>query len=96
MYNTTKKVQLQKNTFIDAWLQENGKTTKYLSVLIFFIALIISTLFFGTTNGILFWLFTISIILSLIIVLYPLKLVKKKHFKILCLSALCIETILNL
>ena len=96
LYNTSKKTQLEKNIFIDVWLQENSTRTKYLSLLILLIALMLSILIFGTTSGILFWTFTVSTILSLIIVLYPLKIFKKKHFIILFIAILFLEIILNI
>lgn len=96
LYNTSKKVQLDKNVFIDIWLQENIKKTKYLSHLVLFITLTFSLFFFGLTSGFLFWIFTLSTILSLIIVLYPLKIFTKKHIIVLFITSLILETILNL
>jgi hypothetical protein len=95
LYNTSKKAILQKHSFIDKWLQENNTKTKYLGIFILFITLILSVVSFGFTSGILFWIFTVTLSLSLILVLYPLKIFSIKKITILFAISLLIELTLN-
>ena len=95
MYNTSKKAQLEKNTFIDVWLQTNRKRTKALAISLLVLTLTSASFFFGLTSGILFWLFTVTLLLSLIVVMYPLKLFKTKHLIILFTATLIFEIILT-
>lgn len=95
IYNTSKKALLQRQSILDNWLQKNKKQTKYLGLTFLLITLICSILIFNLTSGLLFWLFTVSFILSLIIVLYPIIKPKIKHLIILYMISLIIELTLN-
>ena len=96
MYNTSKKAKLQKHDFFNNWLQKNTQRTKYLGLIILLITLILSIIGFGLTSGILFWLFTVTLLLSLLIILYPLNIFSIKKINILFAILVVLELILNL
>ena len=95
IYNTSKKALLKENNFIDNWLQTNKKRAKKSAVLILLLTLIIASFLFGAISGILFWLFTVTLLLSLIILLFPLNIVKKKPLLVLFITILLFEIILK-
>ena len=85
-------ISQKKNTevfpsFIQQYI-EHKKGAKIASILIMCIAFVLNIISFGVVSGMLFWLFLLSIVLCLIIVLTPLKIINYKwivSFFVLCL-----------
>ena len=95
LYQTSKKAGLKKQFGLDLWFQENITKTKYLASIFLLLTLIGSIMFFGITSGVLFWLFTVTLLFSLIIILYPLNIISLKKIIILFAISVVLELILN-
>ncbi|MDO6811542.1 hypothetical protein [Tenacibaculum soleae] len=93
-YNTSKKIELSNLKKIETWIQNNTKTANTISVLILMATLLLMIRQFGTTSGVLFWLFTITLILSLIIIIAPFKKINYKHITFLFAISFLIEILL--
>lgn len=90
-YNTSKKAELQQKSSVEKSLQNNTKQAKIIGLILVAIALIIAIKKFDITSGILFWLVTLMTVISLIIVLYPLRKFNYKYVLILFVILFFIE-----
>lgn len=90
-FNTSKKAELSSNTSLERWIQNNTNYSKISGCLLLICALFLIIYSFGITSGILFWLIMLMSILSLIIVIFPLKKVTYKHLTIVFLLLLIFE-----
>jgi hypothetical protein len=79
---------------IEKWIQLNIVISKLIAVVFLLTSLIIAIVSYGRTSGILFWLFSMIMILGLIIIIAPLKKVTYKQISILFLGLLILEFIL--
>lgn len=93
--NTSKKAILSSNTVIEQWLQSNLKSSKIIGSVLLIIALVLSTHYFGNTSGFLFWLIALIALLSLVVIIHPLKLYNYKNLISTCIILLTIELIIN-
>lgn len=96
LYNTSKKALLTSNSSIEKWMQGNQKLSKIIGLAFLVVGLVVATFNFGNTSGIFFWMFIITAILSLLIVIYPLKKINYKHLIALFLVLFIIELIIKL
>jgi SNF family Na+-dependent transporter len=78
-YSTSKKAQLTSKTIFEDWIQSHRQYSKIISSLLLVTAFILSINNFGITSGIIFWLVILMSLLSLIIIISPLKKVNYKH-----------------
>lgn len=92
-YNTSKKATLNQDYLIEKWVQKNTLYTKLLGIFLNLISLIIAIIHFGITAGSLFYIFTFTSFLSLLIVLYPLKKINYKHITVISLLIILLEFI---
>lgn len=79
LYNTSSKVVLQHTFSLEKWIQSNTKLAKNIGLSIIILAMIPCIFSFGKTSGILYWFLLLSTVLSLIVILYPLKKINYKH-----------------
>lgn len=75
LYNTSEKTILTKNTFLQKWLQNNKRNANIIGVITLFVSLLLSINFFGLSAGIITWIVTTSVFLSLIILITPLRVI---------------------
>ncbi|WP_272150495.1 hypothetical protein [Tenacibaculum aiptasiae] len=92
-YNTSQKTTIVSNSYIEERIRSNEQLSKILGGSFFLITLIITTIHFGLFSGILFWLVTLTMLMSLLIVTAPLKLVNYKTLVALLFVLLLIEFI---
>lgn len=90
LYNTSDKAILANRDF-EKWCKKNKTISKIGALVIFGITLVISIFHYGLTSGILFWFFSITLMLSLIVTLNPLKLIKPKTVVFLFVITLIFE-----
>lgn len=84
LYSTSSKTNLKGVT-------RKPQLERYFGCLLYLLALIISIIHLGNLSGFLFWLLSLAVILSLTIVIYPLKIVNYKLLVVLGLIALFFE-----
>ena len=71
--------QLNTNSAPEKWFVKHSITTKFLGMVDLFAACIASAVWFGTGAGILIWLFTMILLFSFLILLYPLRIIDYRH-----------------
>lgn len=91
LYNSSSGANSATYNILENWLQSHLKLSKVLGVLLMALGLVMAIPVFGITSGILFWLFTVCIILSLVIVIAPLKNVSYRIVALLILLFLSFE-----
>lgn len=96
LYNASKKEFTNHTLAFEKWIQNNKSIAKRIGVLLLIIALVSMTLFLGRTSGILVWLFVVALILSLLILVYPLKKINYTHILTLFIVLIIIEITNNL
>lgn len=75
LYNSSSKAHLYKNTQFEYWLQNNKIQSKIIGFIVLLGSLILAVSSLGLSSGILAWLFTTILILSLLVVLAPTQMV---------------------
>ena len=76
---------------IKKWSQSNENQSKILGLLSFVLGLVISMLSFGYASGFLFWLVSLMLCLSLMIVLSPLKIITGRSLLLFVVILLTFE-----
>lgn len=93
LYNTSNKATLNKETQIVNWIQTNASLSKSIGFCTILVALGISFMRFGFVSALLYWLFLLMVVLSLIIVISPLKAVNLKYYLIIFLVLITFDFI---
>ncbi|WP_115899753.1 hypothetical protein [Tenacibaculum gallaicum] len=93
LYNTSEKALLIKNTLLQKWFHNNKRNTSIIGVITLLIGLLLSINFFGLSAGIITWIVTASIFLSLIILITPLRVVNYTFLTALFMLTFLIELI---
>ncbi len=93
LYGTSQRAILHTKSVINTWITTHKKVSKIVGFACFVLGLIVSVFYFNVTAGILFWLFVVTSILGLIIILTPLQKITYKHSFILFVITLTIEFI---
>lgn len=91
LYNTSEKTSLTKNTILQKWLQNNKPYANIIGVTILLISLLLSVNFFGLSAGIIAWIVTTSLFLSLIILITPLRVINYTFLTALFMLTFLIE-----
>ncbi|WBX72965.1 hypothetical protein PG913_08650 [Tenacibaculum pacificus] len=91
LYNTSKKVELYSNTTVERWIQQHTNYSQIIGCLLLISALPFICYSIGITSGLIFWLVTLMLFLSLVVVISPLKIVNYKHLAIVFLILIIIE-----
>lgn len=78
-YNTSKKVSLAGVSVLELWIQEHTIYSKIIGCFLLIATLILVIFNFGITSGFIFWLITLMLTLSLLIIISPLQKVNYKH-----------------
>lgn len=91
LYNTSKKAILQHNLTIEKWFQNNTSKAKIIGVFCLLIAFYCFVRQLSITSAIMFWLVAVMSIMSLLVVLYPLKQVSYRYLTILFVVLFLIE-----
>ncbi|OSY87110.1 hypothetical protein WH52_12635 [Tenacibaculum holothuriorum] len=86
LYSTSSKTMLNN-------LTSSIKLSNFIGVSLLIIALYIATIYLGTFSGFLFWLISFIVFLSLVIIIYPLKIINYKYLIVLVLFSLSFEII---
>lgn len=94
-YSTSSKVTLSTNSNLDRILNKPFSYKKQIGFVIIFFTSFFFIREFGTTSGFLFWIFTLTTILSLLICVYPLQIIKTRSILLIILIAIIIEFLLN-
>lgn len=91
VYLTSSEVSIETNIFYKKWIHEQPKIAKIIGLTLLIIGLFTSISFFGRTSGILCWLFLVTLIMSLLIILFPLKKISIKHLSLFLIIVFLIE-----
>ena len=93
-YLTSQKAQLSNSNSVSVWLQKHTTLAKAIGIACLIIAAILAIASMGLTSGTLLGLMLFSIILSLVIVLTPLKIIGFKQLLGLFLFIIILEILL--
>ncbi len=91
LYNTSQKAVLNTQYAIEKWIQSNAQKAKLIGVSILMLTLVAATIVLGVTSGILFWLIALMSVLSLLVVIGPLRIVNYKYLLLIFIGSLLIE-----
>ena len=91
--NTSKKAMLNTNTVLEQWFQSHLKLSKIIGSVLYVIALFLCTRYLGNTSGLLFWLISLMTLLSLVIMINPIKLINYKYLFVAFIISLTVELI---
>ncbi len=91
LYNTSKKASLNYG-FVPSWSQSNASISNFLGVTLNTLGLIATITSFGIITGVLFWMFSLILILGCIVILAPLKKGLYKPVSLILLVLLLLET----
>jgi len=94
-YSTSEKVVVSKKTFLDVLLNKPFAYKKIVGGLLLIVGLLISIQCNGVTSGIFIWIFMLTIVMSLLVILYPLQLIKTVYVFSLLVLLILTELILN-
>ncbi|WP_299118854.1 hypothetical protein [uncultured Tenacibaculum sp.] len=92
-YNTSQKTTIVSNSYLEKRIRSNEQISKIVGGSFLLITLIIAGIHFGLFSGILFWLVALTMLMSLLIVIAPLKLINYKTLVALFFVLLLIEFI---
>ncbi|AUC14937.1 hypothetical protein BTO06_07200 [Tenacibaculum sp. SZ-18] len=93
-YNTSKRALLNRTTFLGYWFQSNNKISKFVGITLILIGMLLSVLYLGVTSGILFFLILFITVLSLLIIVIPMKIVNIDKILLLLLLGIFTEIII--
>lgn len=93
LINTSEKAILSNRFIVEQLIQKQPTVFKIVGCFILLISLFLCSFYFGITSGVLFWLIALLAILSLLILLKPLKLISYKTIVLLFVLLLTIENI---
>ncbi len=79
LYFTSKNIAITENIRIKEWFIAYRKVIRVLSFIYIFISLFGIILMFNVTKGLIVWCILLSIILSLLVLITPLKIITYKH-----------------
>lgn len=91
LYNTSQKAVLNTQYAIEKWIQSNRQKAKLIGVSILILTLVAANIVLGVTSGILFWLIALMSVLSLLVVISPLRIVNYKYLLLIFIGSLLIE-----
>lgn len=91
LVNTSKKAVLNNDTVVEKWIQTHTIKSKYIGCGFLLLALAVSIFNFGLTSGILFWLIALMTLMSLVIIIAPLRVIRSKYLLFILLISLIIE-----
>ncbi len=93
LYNSSEKAHLTKNTLLQKWLQNNKRNTNIIGIITLLTSLFLSINFFGLSAGIITWIVSTSLFLSLIILITPLRVINYVSLAVLFTLTFLIELI---
>ncbi len=93
-YNTSQKTSIVFKSYLEKSLGSNKQLSKIIGGSLLLISLIIASINFGLFTGSLFWLSSLMLLMSLLILITPLNIVNYKLLVILFLVLLLIEIFL--
>ncbi|WP_274638978.1 hypothetical protein [Tenacibaculum larymnensis] len=93
LYNSSEKAHLTKNTLLQKWLQNNKRNANIIGVITLLVGLLLSINFLGLSAGIITWIVAISLFLSLIILITPLRVINYVFLTVSCTLTFLIELI---
>jgi hypothetical protein len=94
LYNTSqKKIIVSNNTLVKKF-RNNEQLSKTIGLGFLLITLVFASINFGVFSGILFWLVALTLIMSLLIIINPLRIINYKFLIALLIVLLLIEFIL--
>ncbi|MDO6674118.1 hypothetical protein Q4517_00965 [Tenacibaculum sp. 1_MG-2023] len=91
LYSTSEKAFLIKNTPLQKWFHNNKRNTKIIGKITLLIGLLFSINFFGLSAGIITWIVTASLFLSLIVLITPLRVINYAFLYVLFTLTFLIE-----
>jgi len=92
-YNTSKKAILDNSFFFEKWIQCNVNISKTIAVLCFIVSYTMIVTCFGQISGSLFWLFSLVLEVSLLVVIAPLRKLSYNHISLFFLILFILEFI---
>lgn len=93
-YFTSKKANLPANAPLYKWIQKNKNLAKGSSIVCFLTALGLGEHVFGLSGGIIYFLWTLMLVLSLIVLIAPLNFWNWKYTTVLFIILMLLETLL--
>ena len=93
-YNTSQKTTVTSVKNLEEKLGNNRQLSKTIGLSFLLITLLLAAINFGVFSGILFWLVSLMLLMSLLIIITPLNLINYKFLVLLFLVLLLIEIIL--
>lgn len=91
LYNSSEKAYRPDSFTLQKWFQSNRFFTKTTGLIFLLIGLFLSISFFGLSAGIITWLVAISLFLSLIILIIPLRTINYIFLTVLFMLTFIIE-----
>jgi hypothetical protein len=93
LYNTSEKAYVSDNFSLQKWFQSNNLFTQITGVTFLLTGLLLSISFFGLSAGVITWIVAVSLFLSLIILITPLRVINYAFLTVLFTLTLLIELI---
>lgn len=93
-YNTSQKTTITSVNNLEERLRNNTQLSKITGLGFLLITLVLAAINFGVFSGILFWLASLMLLMSLLIIIAPLDLINYKFLVLLFFILLLIEIIL--
>ncbi|RLK02972.1 hypothetical protein [Tenacibaculum discolor] len=93
LYNTSEKAYLSNTFSLQKWFQSHKHFTNIIGLIFLLVGLLLSITFFGLSAGIITWIVAVSLFLSLIILITPLRMINYAFLTVLFTLTFLIELI---